>query len=277
MESTSAGLFKNHILNKRSWLLLPILSLVASSVGVFNPNIYSKVVSTEVLPGTISQDLITFILSIILVVLILTTKQTNYKKQMVILSFLAYLFYAYGIYVIEQLYNSFYILYLSIFTLSFWAIIFSMVNLNPKVYKYFKLEKPFRNISLVFLLFIPLLFYMLWINDLLPLMRNGEKIEFTFSIYILDMVFVLPAFLISAVLIIKRKGLGYLLAPILFFKAFTLLFSVGLGSFITPFINNQSANKNEGFFYIILSVTFLALAVLHFWKLNFQSSKPTEK
>lgn len=270
MESTSAGLFKNHILNKKSWLLLPILSLVASSVGVFNPNIYSKVVSTEVLPGTISQDLITFILSIILLILILTTKQTNYKKQMVILSFLAYLFYAYGIYVIEQLYNSFYILYLSIFTLSFWAIIFSMVNLNPEVYKYFKLEKPFRNISLVFLLFIPLLFYMLWINDLLPLMRNGEKIEFTFSIYILDMVFVLPAFLISAVLIIKRKGLGYLLAPILFFKAFTLLFSVGLGSFITPFINNQPANQEEGFFYIILSAIFLALTLLNFWKLNFQ-------
>jgi len=129
---------------------------------------------------------------------------------MVILSFLAYLFYAYGIYVIEQLYNSFYILYLSIFTLSFWAIVFAMANLNPKVYKYFNLEKPFRNISLVFLLFIPILFYTLWINDLLPLIRNDEKIEFTFSIYILDMAFVLPAFLILAVLIIKRKELGYL-------------------------------------------------------------------
>lgn len=276
MESTSTGLFKNHILNKKSWLLLSILSLVASSVGVFNPNIYNKVISTEVLPGTVSQDLITLILSVILFVLGLTTKSNNFKQQMVALSIVAYLFYAYGIYVIEQLYNSFYILYLTIFTLSLWAIVFNMANLNPKVYKYLKVEKPFRYISLGFLLFIPLLFYTLWTVELLSLIKTSEKIEFTYSIYILDMAFVLPAFLISATLIIKRKGLGYLIAPILFFKAFTLLFSVVLGSFIKPLINNLPANQEEGFFYIILSVIFLAMALLNFWKLDFQKSKPKD-
>jgi hypothetical protein len=263
--------------NKIVWILLAVLGIIASLAGLFQPGVYNKVVSTEILPGTISQDIITLIISVILLVLVMATKQIHYKKQMIILSFLAYLFYAYGIYVIEQLYNSFYILYLAIFTLSFWAIAFAMANLNPKVYNRLILKNPYKMVSLVFMLFIPLLFYTLWINDLLPLMRNGKKIEFTFSIYILDMAFVLPAFLISAVLIIKEKSLGYILAPILFFKAFTLLFSVGLGSFIKPLIFNHPANYEEGFFYIILSVIFLTMAVLNFLKLDFQKGKPRGK
>jgi hypothetical protein len=79
------------------------------------------------------------------------------------------------------------------------------------------------------------LFYVLWIGQLLPLMRTGEKIEYSNSIFILDMVFVLPALMMSAVLLIKNNALGAIFAPILSFKAFTLLFSVGVGgAFSTP-------------------------------------------
>jgi len=88
-----------------------------------------------------------------------------------------------------------------------------------------------------------------------------------YSIYILDMVFVLPAFLISAYMIIKRKLLGYIFAPLLFFKAFTLLFSVGLGGLLKPLFN-QVAEQGENIFYIILSIIFLSLALLNICNLN---------
>ncbi|MFP4020289.1 MAG: hypothetical protein ACLFUK_01680 [Halanaerobium sp.] len=98
-------------------------------------------------------------------------------------------------------------------------------------------------------------------------MKSGAKQDFVFSIYILDIVFVLPALIITAVLIIKNKMLGYLLAPVLFFKAFTLLFSVALGSFLCPFYN-INFNAEEAFFYLILSLSFLALSLLNFSQLK---------
>lgn len=98
--------------SRKLWLLVSVLSLVAAFMGVFNQNIYSKVVSLDVLPGTISQDIITIIIGLVLLILSLKINEKDIKKQIVAISFLAYLFYGYGIYVIDQLYNSLYLLYM---------------------------------------------------------------------------------------------------------------------------------------------------------------------
>lgn len=260
-------MIKNLRVNKKLWLITALLALAVSLIGVINQNIYSEVISQEILPGVVSQDLITVIISIVLIFLSLKVEAENIKSQILTLSFLAYIFYAYGIYAIEQIYNSFYILYLLIFSLSFWSIIFSLSNYDKSVFKKINLNKYIKYLTLSFLIIIPLLFYFLWINQLLPLMRTGEKIEFAFSVYILDIVFILPALIITAILIIKDKSLGYISAPILFFKAFTLLFSVGLGAAFRVFYE-LSFNPEESFFYIILSLLFLALAVLNILKLK---------
>ena len=100
-------------------------------------------------------------------------------------------------------------------------------------------------------------------------MRTGEKIEFFYSIFILDMVFVLPALVISGALLIKKNALGMVFTPILFFKAFTLLFSVGLGGLVKP-LYGQATPPGETAFYMILSVIYLAFAVLNFCKISSQ-------
>lgn len=253
--------------NKFLWLLVSFLSLIAALVGVFNQDIYSKVVGSNWLPGTISQDVITIIAGLVLFFLSLRINGSGIKRQIVAMSLLAYLFYAYGIYVIERLYNSLYILYMAIFALSFWSIVYGLQSINREVIRKIKVSKSVRYLSAGSLIFIAVLFYLLWIGQLMPLMRTGEKIEFGYSIFILDMAFVLPALIISAILLIKKNVLGVILAPILFIKAFTLLFSVGLGGFVKPFYN-QTAATGETAFYIILSVIFLALAGLNLWKIR---------
>jgi hypothetical protein len=125
-----------------------------------------------------------------------------------------------------------------------------------------------KNVSAGFLIFTALLFYFLWTGQLVPLMQTGEKIDFLYSIYILDMALVLPAILVSAVLIIKKNSLGLVFAPILFIKAFTLLFSVGLGGLLKPLFNQTTTPEETGF-YLILSMLFFALGALSFWKINF--------
>ena len=98
-------------LNKTLWLLVACLALIAAFIGMFNQNIYSKVVSSNLLPGTIAQDAITIIAGLVLLFLSLKTNEADIKKQIIALSLLVYLFYAYGVYVLDQFYNSLYLLY----------------------------------------------------------------------------------------------------------------------------------------------------------------------
>jgi hypothetical protein len=260
-------MIKNLKLNKRLWLFTAFLSFFVSLIGLINQNTYNKVVSQEILPGVISQDLITFIISILLVIIALRVKKKEIKIQIIALSFLAYLFYAYSIYAIEQLYNSFYLFYLLLASLSFWSIVVALANYNNDYFEEINLNKYIQYLTITFLILIPFLFYFLWGSQLLPLMKSGEKQEFTFSIYILDLVFVLPAMLITAVMLFKKKALAYIMAPVLFFKAFTLLFSVALGSFLRP-LYNVNFSAEEAFFYLMLSLTFLVLTLLNFQQLK---------
>ncbi|MCK4490811.1 MAG: hypothetical protein KAU23_11145 [Anaerolineales bacterium] len=262
-------MIKNLKVHKALWLLIACLSLVAACIGVFNQDIYSKVVSSDWLPGTIAQDAITIIVGLVLLFLSLKTNESDIRKQIIATSLLVYLFYGYSLYVIEQLYTSLYILYMAIVALSFWSIVYSLVNIKQDVLRHIKASKLVRYLSAGCLIFISLLFYSLWTSQLLTLMRTGDKIEFTYSIYIIDMVFVLPALIMSAILLIKKNALGLIFAPILFIKAFTLLFSVGLGG-LFKLLYNQTVASGEIAFYFILSAIFLALAVLNFWKISFQ-------
>jgi hypothetical protein len=263
-------MIRNLKLNKKLWLLTALLSFFISFIGLINQDIYSKVVSQEIMPGVISQDLITLIISILLTYIALRIEEKEIKIQIIALSFLAYIFYAYSIYAIEQLYNSFYLFYLLLASLSFWSLVVALANYETNFLKEVNLNKYLKYLTITFLIFIPILFYFLWASQLLPLMAAGKKQEFTFSIYILDLIFVMPAMLITVVILIKNKSLGYLMAPLLFFKAFTLLFSVALGSFLRPFYNVNFIAE-EAFFYLILSLLFLTLSILNFKQLKIKN------
>ena len=262
-------MIKNLRINKTLWLIVASLSLIVACIGVFNQDVYSKVISFDLLPGTVAQDAITILVGLGLLFLSLRTDDADTKKQIVAISLLAYLFYGNGIYVIERVYNMLYLLYMAIVAFSFWSIVYGLVNIKPEVVRQMEMPKWVRNLSAGCLLFTAALFYVLWMGQLLPLMSAGEKIEFFYSIFILDMVFVLPAILISGALLIKKNKFGLIFAPILFFKAFTLLFSVGLGGLLKP-LYSQVANQGETVFYLSLSIIYLAFAMLNFWKISFQ-------
>jgi hypothetical protein len=265
------SMIKNLRLNRTLWILVACLALIAASIGVFNQDVYSQVVIGKLLPGTISQDAITIVAGLALLILSATTGETDTRKPIIIVSLLAYLFYGYGIYVIERIYNSLYLLYMVIFALSFWSIVYGLVSINRDVARRVSAAKWIGYLSTGSLLFTAVLFCFIWTAQLLPLMQAGERIEYSYSIFILDMVLVMPALVISGILIIRKNALGLIFAPILFFKSFTLLFSVGLGGLFHPLFG-RTVPVGETAFYMVLSVIYLALALLCFCKTRFQST-----
>ena len=132
-----------------------------------------------------------------------------------------------------------------------------------------KVELPglMRNISAGFSLFVALVISALWIIQLLPLIQTGEKIEFLYSVYILDLCFIMPAFVILGTMALKKAGLGLLLIPAIFILGFTIIFSLVLSEMVKP-LYDLTITIGELGPSLILSILFLILAALHLRKLK---------
>ncbi len=253
---------------KIAWMLLALLSFIAALTGILNPGIYHYLVDTKVMPGIISQDITTLIASTIMIILIFKIRAGDLIKQIIVIGLAGYLFYAYGIYVIERIYNELYFVYMAIFGISFYSMIYSVVGLGQDTQeKTVMVPGLIRYISMGFSLLMPVVFYPLWTMQILPLIKTGQKIEFLYSIYILDLCFIMPAFIIVAIKIIKNQVLGLLLAPALFILGFTLLFPVGAGELIKP-LYNLPVDTAGLYLFLSLSFLFLVIAVLYLHRLH---------
>jgi hypothetical protein len=269
MDQGDISMTNNYKIQKILWIVIAAFSLLAAISGVLKPDLYGKVISSDFLPGIIAQDLTTIISGLLLLYLGFRTGAADFKKQIVAVSLVGYSFYGYAIYAIERVYTPLYLVYLAVTALSFWCIVYFTIQIKRETVLQITAPKLIRYLSAGCLFITAALFYSLWTTSLLPLMRAGEKIEYLYSIYILDMVFILPAVILCAVLLIKRNPFGLIFSPILFLKAFTLLFSVGLGGLAKPFFG-AAANIGETAFYLFLSAIYLAFAVLILWKTDFQ-------
>jgi hypothetical protein len=253
--------------NKILWLLTALLSLTSALVGILSPGIYDKVVRTDILPGVFGQDLMTIGVSVIILLLAIRINEKDTKKQIVILGLLGYLFYAYGIYVIERVYNFLYYLYLAIFGLSFWSMVYGVVKIHKDILQKVYVPGLIQNVSAGFSLLVAVVFNILWIIQLLPLTQTGEKIDFFYSIYIIDLCFIMPAFAIIGIMAFKKAGLGLLLIPAIFILGFTLIFSLAGSELVKP-LYNTPIDIGGLVLSLVLSIGFLILATLHIRKLE---------
>jgi hypothetical protein len=261
-----------HINFHRSlWALTGMLSLAAAVTGLWRPAIYDRIVSEELLPGAYSQDLLSVAAALCLLSLALTARRDRIKHQIIALGLLGYLFYAYGIYVIERAYNGLYLVYMAIFALAFWAMVVAGSHLRRDLGAP-SLPKPLRIISASGAMLQPLIFYPLWIGMLLPLMRTGERIDSLYSIFILDLCFIMPAFLILSVLTYRSHRTGMLLLPSLYVLGFTLIFSLAAGELVKPLFG---ATLSPAAFWpaLALSMLFLVLGALHLNKLRLRGTQ----
>lgn len=265
METLGRGkhMIKNLSLNKTLFLFTGVIALIAAVMGVFKPEMYNPVVSTQIMPGVFTQDVLVILAAIVLIILAMWIQQDDYRKLIVIIGILGFFFYAYGIYSIEQIYTALYPLYLSILALSFYALIYSMSSLNNSAIEELKLTPVIRYGAAVYGIFIAVMFNFIWISKLIPLLQTGERIEYTFSVYIIDLVFVMPAFVISALLAIRKRAVGVIGLPALFILGTGILSPLALAELLKPLRYGMPVNPGEFWLYSILSIVFLFLSAIY--------------
>jgi len=216
------------------WFVAGALAVIVAVWGILDGSVYDGLIASDTRPGALSQDVITLPVGLALCLLALTGRRTAPKQELVALGLLGYLFYGYGIYVIERMYNAFYLAYLAIFTVAFWCLAIGAVDVVRRLADSAILPRRVRLCSAWGSLLQPMVFYPLWIAMLLPLMTRRDQIDSLHSIFILDLCFIMPAFLFIAVGSFGNRGWAILLGPAMFVLGGALILSLALGELVKP-------------------------------------------
>jgi len=260
-------MLRNLRTNKILWYITTGFTFVAAVVGSVIPNLYNGLFPREFIPGAWPQDVLTVLICLILFILIHKMKDDDTKLQIVIMGIIGSFFYLYGIFTIERVYNFLYILYAAIFALSFWTLVYNLASIKAELLQRVELSKGMLKTSAVSAIVIALLFTFLWISALVPLMREHNRIEYLYSIYILDLCFIMPAFFITAVMSLRRRGFGILFMPAIFVIGFFVIFPLGLGEIAKPYYG-QATNIGSMMVSFVFSIFMLVVGFLHLHKLK---------
>jgi hypothetical protein len=244
--------------------LIAISALAAALAGVIVPGLYRPIVSDEVIPFTYGQDVI----SLIAAVLLLTTlRSRTIKTNIVQVGVVGYLFYAYAPYVMGTLYNYFYFLYIAVLGLSIFYFIIAFVSIEYEKLE-FAMPTFLRMTIAIFCIVIVVLFAPQWIVAILKNIQTAtwpgrSGFSFMYYVYILDLCFVLPVCALTAIFLLQKNTLGFLLGGIIPMKGFTLMLSVASGFFCQPLFQ-QKMSVGDAAEFSILSLVFLLLVVFYF-------------
>jgi hypothetical protein len=253
--------------NKILWSVTTGLILVAAIFGVVLPHIYDGLFAMEFIPGALPQDILSILICLGLFFMISKVKEDSLKMQVIIFGIIASFFYLYGIFTIERVYNFLYILYAAIFAMSFWSILYALMHLKEEVFQNVKLSNAMIRISAISGIIIALLFTTLWISSLIPLMRQHNRIEYLYSIYILDLCFVMPAFFITAVMSLKKMGKGIALTPAIYILGVFVIFPLGLGEIVKPYYG-QTTNVGSMMMSFLFSAYMLVIGLVQLKKIK---------
>lgn len=226
-----------------------VLALIASAYGVFSSGgqgkfqfkslhgetvqIYGKGLykneSVSMASQAIAQDIVTLCLGIpLLIAALILSQKGTLKARLLLTGMLGYFLYTYISYSFLAMYNSLFIIYVVLMSSSFFAFTLAMMSFDMhNISSCFSSKLPARFIGGV-LIFIAVAVGLMWLKRIMtPLsagtVPDGLEHYTTLVIQALDLGFVLPAGILSGVLLIKRNAFGYLLSSVIIVKEAALL------------------------------------------------------
>lgn len=260
-------MLRHRQLNRALWFLTGVVALVAATGGLLRPEMYAPVVSVEILPGVFTQDLLAAAAALVILVLAWRGGEGS-RGPIVAFGALGFLFYAYGIYAIEQVYTPLYPLYLAVMALCFHGLAFGLADLRHETVAALELPGAVRYGSAAYAVFIAVLFNVVWLARLAPLLRTGDRIEYTFSVFVIDLVFIMPAFVIAAVLAVRRNAVGVVGLPALFLLGAGILSPLALAELLKPVRYGLPTNVGELWLFGTLALVFVILAAAYLARLR---------
>lgn len=217
------------------WLTIPIAALTAYAAanGLFNSGLYVED-APSLVAQALGQDLITLVVALpTLIISMIYAYQGSTRGRLVWLGSVTYLLYTYISYSVMSQFNAMFLAYVGISGLALYALIGGIVSTDREaVVAAFGPRTP-RLIVGVFMVLVAALFYWLWLSDVLPAVQMGTAPQSvleadipTNPIHVLDMAWILPAMVIGALALFRKRPLGYIIAGALLSYAVLLALAI---------------------------------------------------
>ena len=211
---------------------------MVETIKIYGKGLY-RYDSVSIATQGIAQDIVTIVLGIpLLVIALFLARRGSLKGKLLLTGTLGYFLYTYISYVFLWMYNPMFIVYVILMSLSFFSFVLMMMSFNiNNLGSAFSEKLPVRFLG-GFQMFFALALCLLWIKEIIPTITNGTvplglEHYTTLVIQGLDLGFIVPIAILSGVLIIKRKPIGYLLSSVIIMKGFTM------GATLTAMIISQ--------------------------------------
>jgi hypothetical protein len=221
------------------YLSLPLAALIIinSYCGLYMPGTYARETYSWYVQA-IGQDIADlFIIAPLLLLTSIYAYSQNKTALLIWGGINIFIFYTYAIYCFGVHFNSLFLVYCFILGLSFYSFVyFLFLCTRGEMETRYPDSLPIKTTA-IFLIVIAGLFYLTWLKEIIPAIAGHtvppsitEGGILTNPVHVLDLSIVLPAFIITAVLLWKKKPLGLVLAPAML--AFCILMSAAISILI---------------------------------------------
>jgi hypothetical protein len=212
------------------WITLPLVVLltIAASAGAFSPSTYANDAPFFATQG-VAQDAITLFITVpLMVICFLLDRRGSTRARILWLGLMAYTLYSYILYAFFVSFNWLFLIYALILGLSLYGFVGTLRDTDSAAIRDAVLDgranaDRFRRRTAVILFIIAGLFYLLWLSEIIPALVSGITPQSvldnglpTNPVHVLDLAILLPGLILTGIMVLKKKPLGYLLAPVFF-------------------------------------------------------------
>ena len=258
------------------WVSLPLAILVAitAGAGLWWPPAYARESALWAAQG-MGGDAVN--LAVIVPVLLLTaglTQRGSICARLVWMGTLVFLLYNFVIYAMAVHFNALFLAYCGILGGSFYALVGSLPSLSPAdVAGAYSPRAPVKSMAAVLCL-IALIFAALWLGEIIPALISGRTPKsladaglITNPVHILDLSFVLPGLIVTAIQLLRRRAVAFVLAPVL--MVFCVLMTVAIAGMMGAMVRgNFAADYTMAAFFLASAAGCTALLMRYFRRYN---------
>jgi hypothetical protein len=220
--------------------LTAVLALVAAATTLLRADMYTGRMPSELVLGSLGFDAMSVLISLALLLVLAGIRVGHDRWWLFWTGLQGYLLYAFALYAFGLVFTPIFLLYVAIVGASAFALALFWRSVNPHVLEHVRLMNAARRTMGGALLAISSLFAVAWVVMLTQAIALAVEVP-AGTVIVLDLAFTLPLLAVVGVLLLRKRPVGYLLAPGAFGLSAAITLGVAFGEFMRPLLGDEFA------------------------------------
>jgi len=215
----------------------------------------------------VGQDVVSLLIGIPLLIMgIVLARRGTLRGRLLLTGAFGYFLYTYGAMSFLSAFNPFFLVYVALFSLSLFGFILSMMNLDAdKVVRHISNGFPRRAISTYFIV-IAIFLSLAWLRlVVVPSLTwtppYGVESAITLVIQAIDLAVIVPASFVTAMLLSRKSGWGYVLSSVLLIKVI-MMGAALIAMIIGQMVAGVEIDPVTSVFFVLISSSGIILGMI---------------